>query len=430
MKTALTFQPIRWALDTAGLLAVLGCLLALGPLDQARAQSGWTRFRGPDGAGVGEASSIPVAFDEANYRWQTKLPGDGHSSPVLWENKVFLTCRLEDQNQRMVVCLSAVDGRILWLWKDRFEEYKQHSFNNFAASTPAVDADRVYVSWVSGKTFMVLALDHNGQEVWQRRMEDYQSRFGAGASPIVLDGLVIMGNLHPGKSSFLIGLDAATGQTRWQLKRTSASTSFVTPAVYRPKNGPPELIFASHAHGITSVDPRTGQVNWEVGELFTMKIVTSPVVADGLIFATAGKGGAGRESVAVRPPTTDSGGRGELVYKLESSLPYVPTPIACGEYLFVYSDAGVVTCIRAATGEQLWQERVSGELFSSPVRLGNRIYSVTKKGEVVVIEASSQYKPLAQSRLPEGSYATPAVANDCMYFRTFTHLICVGAGKP
>lgn len=410
--------------------SVLGCLLAVAVLSEARAQDGWTRFRGPDGTGLSQARSIPVTFHESDFRWKVPLPGSGHSSPVIFGGRLFLTCEVRERSERSVVCLDAADGRVLWSWKDTFQPYSNHRFNSYAASTPAVDADRVYVSWVSGATFIALALDHDGNQLWQRRLEDYQSRFGAGTSPVVIDDVVIVGNHHTGDGCFLIGLDAKTGETRWKVSRRSGRTSFVVPAVYRPQDGPVEVVFVSPAHGMTGLDPRSGKINWELGELFTQKTVSSPVIAGQLVFSTSGQGGRGVESAAVRRGDAASGRQAELVYRLSSALPYVPTPIVVGQHLFIWADNGMVTCVEAETGKKAWLERVEGEYFSSPICVGGRLYCVSKQGQVVVLEASPRFKLLASSRLPEGSYATPAVANGCIYFRTFNHLICVEGKGP
>ncbi|MFH1264282.1 MAG: PQQ-binding-like beta-propeller repeat protein [Planctomycetota bacterium] len=406
--------------------SVLGCWLAVALCGEVGAQEEWTRFRGPDGTGISTAKSIPVAFGESDYRWNVELPGSGHSSPVLWGEKIFLTCETPEEGERLVMCLAAADGRVLWTFKDTFEPYRNHRFNSFAASTPAVDADRVYISWVSGETFIVLALDHDGSQVWKRTMGDFKAMFGAGASPIVLDGVVIMGNDHAGESCFLIGLDAATGETRWELPRRTGLTSYVTPAVYRPDDGPVEVIFVSPAHGVTGVDPRTGKVNWELGGLFKLKNVASPVIAGELVFASGGQGAGGTESAVVRRGDGPSGRKPEQAHVIPSGLPYVPTPVVFGKHLFLWSDRGIVTCVEAATGTQMWQEEVGGQYFSSPICVDGRLYGVSKKGEVVVLHATPEYQLLAKSQLPEGSYATPAVANGCVYFRTFGRLICVG----
>lgn len=410
-------------------LPVLACLLALGVVTEIQAQDEWTRFRGPDGRGIAGATDLPVSFDESDYLWNVELPGRGHSSPVLWGDKMFLTCERQQENTRSVICLDATDGGLLWSFDDTFETFRNHKFNSYATSTPAVDADRVYVSWVSGKTFVVLALDHHGKQVWQRRMGDFEARFGAGASPIVIDGLVIMGNDHAGETSFLIGLDAPTGQTRWKVPRTSGMASYITPSVYRPSSGPPEVVFVSPSHGFTGLDPATGKVNWELGGLFTKKTVACPTIAGDLIFATGGQGGRGVESATVRRGDAPTGRKPEVAYTIESGLPYVPTPVVFEDHIYIWTDGGTVTCVEAATGKQVWQEEVGNQYFSSPICVAGRLYCVSKKGEVVALDASPSFKPPARSQLPEGSYATPAVANGRLYFRTFNRVICVGPEK-
>ena len=384
----------------------------------------WTRFRGPDGTGIGKGESIPVSFTEADYLWKVKLPGPGHSSPVLWGDRVFLTCTHDASEQREVVCLDAKSGKTLWSTTMPFTPYRHNSQNSFAASTPAVDAERVYVNWISGGIFVAIALDHAGDTLWQREMGEFKATHGAGASPIALGGLMIVGNDNK-ETSFLAGLDGKTGKTVWQIERNSKMTSYITPAVYRTKEGDPEVVFVSEANGMTAVDPVSGQKKWESDKLFTLKSVSSPVVAGSVIFATAGAGGAGRESAAVRP-----GDDPTVAWKLDRDLPYVTTPIAIGDLLYILSDAGVMTCVVAATGTQVWQEDLGGKFYASPVSVNGRIYLVTRNGEVIVLKAGPKYEVLAKSALPEISDATPAIANGRMYIRTLNHLMCFGDGKP
>jgi outer membrane protein assembly factor BamB len=259
-------------------------------------------------------------------------------------------------------------------------------------------------------------------------MGEFQARHGAGASPIALGGLMIVGNDNRA-ASFLAGLDGKTGKTVWQIERDSKMTSYITPAVYRPTEGGPEVVFVSEANGMTGVDAMSGQKKWESGKLFTLKSVASPVVAGNVIFATAGAGGAGRESAAVRPGDASTGRDPTVVWKLDRVLPYVPTPIAIGDHLYILSDAGVMTCVTAATGKQVWQERLGGNFYASPVSVNGRIYLVTRNGEVIVLKAGPEYKVLGKSTLPEKTDATPAIAMGRMYIRTLNHLICLGGTK-
>ncbi|MFC1766797.1 PQQ-binding-like beta-propeller repeat protein [Planctomycetota bacterium] len=383
----------------------------------------WTRFRGPDGTGMGTGESIPVSFTESDYKWKVKLPGPGHSSPVLWGNRVFLTCTQDARKQREVMCVDAESGNRLWLTKLPFTPYRHNRQNSFAASTPAVDAEHVYINWISGGQFVALALDHAGNQLWQREMGEFRARHGAGASPIAMGGLTIVGNDNQA-TSFLAGLNGKTGKPIWQIQRNSKMTSYATPTVYRSQDGAPEVVFVSEANGMTAVDPASGRVKWESEKLFTIKSVTSPVVAGGLIFATAGKGGAGRESAAVHP-----GNEPTVVWRLDKDLPYVCTPISVGKYLYILSDAGVMTCVITSTGKQVWQEDLGKNFYASPVCVNGRIYLVTRDGEVIVLQAGPEYKVLGKSTLPEKTDATPAIANGCMYIRTLNHLICIGGAK-
>ena len=244
----------------------------------------------------------------------------------------------------------------------------------------------------------------------------------------MLDGVVIAANDNGGKGSFLIGLDAGTGKTQWKQDRRSGLTPCVTPGVYRPKGGPAEVIFVSARHGMTSLDPKTGKTNWELSDLFKLRSVASPVMAGGVILATAGKGSGSRESAAVRPGGK-SGGKAQVAYRLKSAVPYVPTPVAVGKHLFTVSDSGTMTCLVAETGKTLWQQKLGGRYYSSPVCVNRRIYCISREGEAVVIEAADKFKLLARNKLAEGSHATPAIAGGRMYIRTYNHLICIGGGK-
>jgi outer membrane protein assembly factor BamB len=225
----------------------------------------------------------------------------------------------------------------------------------------------------------------------------------------------------------MIALDCETGATRWSVDRRSVKTSYSTPAVYRPNGGEAQLILSCTAHGVSSFDPNTGRLNWELPDLFgTIRVVGSPVVADGLIFAQCGAGGGGKRMVAISPPDPATGNAADVVYEVKGSLPYVPTPVAHGRWLFLWGDSGIVSCIDTSTGERVWRERVGGNYYGSPVRVGERIYCVSSEGEVVVLGAQKVYQLLGRIDLGEPSRSTPAVADGVMYLRTLSHLMAIG----
>jgi outer membrane protein assembly factor BamB len=393
----------------------------------------WPRFRGPNGAGISDAVTVPVKWTPEDYNWKAKLPGAGHGSPVLWGSRVFLICCDNESARRTVLCLAAADGRILWQRDYPSKPYAQHQDNSFATSTPAADADGLYVTWTTPDEVVLLALDHEGRDKWRRNLGPFVGKHGSGTSPIVYEDIVVLANEQedlgrmPGGGrgagqSFLAAVDRKTGRTRWQTPRRTALAAYSTPCVYRPADGPPELIFTSTAHGITSVEPATGKVLWAVEKVFLDRCVASPVCAPGLVIASYGYGTRGTLQAAVRPPSRQASGEPQIAWETKKSVPLVPTPIVKDGRLFCWADDGTVTCMNVSSGEVIWRERVGGQFYGSPVCVNNRLYCIAKNGEVVVIAASEKYEPLGRVALGEPSFATPAVAGGVMYLRTAGHL--------
>jgi outer membrane protein assembly factor BamB len=413
------------------LLAALGFAMATS----AAAQE-WTRFRGPNGTGLSDATSVPTSWTEKDYNWVTELPGMGHSSPVIWGNKIFLTSGDEATAERYVLCLSTANGKILWKKDYSSKTHTKHKFNTYASATPAVDESHVYVVWSTPEQYTLLALDHQGREVWNRDLGKFISQHSCGTSPIVYEDLVILGNEQDGEmegkeagKSFLIAVDRKTGETRWQVERTSDVVAYSTPCVYHPEGGKPQLIFNSKAHGISSIDPATGKVNWEIGGLLDKRSCSSSLFADGLFIASCGSGGGGNYLVAAYPGDIGTSNAGQLAYQIKEAAPYVPTPIAVGKLLFLWSDKGIVSCVKAASGETLWHNRVGGNFFGSPICVGDRLYNIADDGSVVVIAASDSFNLLAKIPLGEQSHSTPAVADGTMYLRTVSHLYSIGGKR-
>jgi len=389
----------------------------------------WTRFRGPNGSGISAATTVPAQFSPGDYNWRVELPGRGHSSPIVWGGKLFVTSAEEQTGKRHVLCLSTKDGKELWRRTYDFKPYHLHDYNASAASTPTVDSERVYVVMPEDGRFIVAALDQQGREVWTRDLGSFKTQHGGSSSPILVDGVLIVNNEPEDSQGSLVGLDRATGKVLWQRKRSSMACPYATPTVYQPTGGPAEVVFASTAHGLTSLDPRTGELNWEVPGLTKLRCVASPLIVDGLVYQASGQGDGGRQAVAVRPGSKKAGTEPKVAYNIARGPSYVPTPIAVDGRIYAWGDAGIVSCIRAATGETIWQERVGGNFFGSPVCVGGKLYAVSAKGEVVVIEAGETFKVVGRSDLAESSHATPAVSDGVMYLRTTSHLISVGGKK-
>lgn len=389
----------------------------------------WTRFRGPNGQGQSEATTIPITWTENDYNWKVELPGIGHSSPVVWGDKVFVTSADPATATLHVICLSTANGKELWHRDFASAVYHVHTQNNFASSTPALDAKRIYFAWANTEHYYLAALTHDGHDAWQIDLGPFKSEHGFGTSPIVVDDMVVITNDQEGDNRFLIAVDSATGQQRWRIPRKYAdnrqNASYSTPCLLETERGR-ELIVCSWAHGISSHDLKTGQENWEA-PVFKLRPVASPVLADGLILASCGEGGGNNTVVALRPGSKDARPP-ELAYAPidRSSAPYIPTICTAGDLAFLWGEKGIVACMDIPSGKMRWRERVGGNFFSSPIRVRDRIYNISADGEVVVLAAEPEFKLLARNPLGEGTQATPAVADGKMYLRTASHLISIG----
>ncbi len=386
----------------------------------------WTRFRGPNGTGLSTAKTVPTKWTADEIAWKVSLPGAGHSSPVIWGNKVFLTTAEEAKGIFSALCLDTADGRVLWRRDFKFSRFEKHNYNSFASTTPTVDEQRLYVAWTTPAHFTLAAFDHNGNTIWEKDLGPFVSQHNGGASPILYEDKIILANEQDG-DSFLIGVEATTGATRWKTPRQTTRAAYGTPCVFQPpEGGPPVLVFTGQSHGVSALDPENGRVVWEYATAFDKRSVSSPVIAGRFVLGSCGSGGGGNYVVAIRPGDAAQNKKAEIAWQVRRSAPYVPTSIAVGDLVFLWSDGGVLSCVRAPTGEVKWQERVGGDFFGSPVCVDGRLFCVSVRGEVVVAAAADKFAVLARNPLDELCRSTPAVAGGKMFIRTASHLFCIG----
>lgn len=384
----------------------------------------WTRFRGPNGAGRAGAIDVPLEWTAEDFQWKAKLPGVGHSSPVTWEDRVFVTCADESTALRRVAAVDFQSGRILWTREFPSETYRHHRDNSFAAASPAVDAYGVYVTWSTPEEITLRGLSHDGKDLWRRSLGPLECRYGSGVSPMTHEGLVVLPSFQR-SGSFLLAVDSKTGETRWKVPRQGSPVSYATPCVRRRPDGGEELIFLGTVDAVTAVDPRTGKVTWELDGLADNvereRPVASPVLAGNLVVGSFAMSGMGTQVYCVQPGSADAEPR--RVLRLEKVMPYVPTPLVRDDLLFLLQDGGRMGCHRLPSGELLWRERIRAGFYSSPILVGKHIYIVSKEGTVFVLAAGEKFEQLARCELGERSFATPAVKDGSLLFRTHGHLM-------
>ncbi len=409
-------------MKTTGLLILLATLTGSPAAD-------WSQLRGPEGHGVAEAPGVPASLTEKDIAWSIELPGKGHSSPVAWGGRIFVTAEGAKPGTRHVLGIDAATGRELWRYTDTFEAYPQHQFNSYAASTPVADAERVYVSWLSGSKRVVLALDHAGKKMWERSPGHWQEQHGSSASPILVDGLLVVPNDHSaGKDAGFFALDPKTGATKWQASTQTERSSFSTPVVVTGPDGKKQLVCSSQPAALTAFDPATGRELWKLDHpVPDARAVGMPVVMDGIVFATVGQGGNGRGAVAVKPGSSDGKTPPKLVWEASNKIPYVPTGVATGGKLYLLNDGGLLSCVEPATGEQVWQERGPGKAYSSLVCVNGNLCAISRDGTLMTVKAADTFQPLGQLKLGDECQTTPAVIGGRLIVRTNTKLIALGS---
>lgn len=461
------------------------CFVLTTPLlaDEAR----WPQFRGPNGSGVADEAKPPVVFGaETNLTWRVPVP-PGPSSPCIWADRIFLTAF--DQGKLQTICLRRDDGQVQWRQAapaEKLEVFHEKE-GSPAASTPVSDGERVYVYF--GSCGMI-AYDMKGVEQWRHPMPTIETfgGFGTGASPLLVDGLVIMPRDGLGKSE-LLALDAASGNLRWRTDR-GQSYSWCSPVLWK-HDAVQEIVMPASAV-LKGYSLQTGAERWALPGLAAATCST-PVTGDGWLFvsswspteaatapepfaAVLGKldknkdGLLSREEAAEWPlqpmfqsfdlnqngqvsadeydrvrslalrskngllgiraagvaPITEA----QVVWRQQKGLPYVPSPLLYRGRLYVVKDGGLVSCFEPETGKPIYlQERLGalGSYYASPVAADGRIYAASVTGTVTVFKAADELQVLARNELGERLSASPAIVGDYLYIRTATHLYAFGA---
>jgi outer membrane protein assembly factor BamB len=420
-----------------GLLLLIVCATLVS---SAGAQD-WTRFRGPNGTGESEATTIPASWKPQDENWRIELPGgDGHSSPVLWGDKLFILSGDRTTATRYMLCINAKDGKEIWRKVYPGVPHHLHANSSFASVTPACDAERVYVAWSDPEFTRLMALDHKGNEVWTLNLGPWISQHGFGSSPMLYQDLVVINcsqedSKRPGdpqpKESFIVAVEQSTGKIRWRTDRKIDSASYSVCTVRKNEAGQDELLCNTQAEGLFALDPATGKQNWSAPVL-SMRSVSCPLFVAGLVFGSTGSGGGGHYLVAVKP-----GKEPEEAYRIKTAptgqqsvsiASYVGTPVCRGNLMFIFEDRqGHASCLDAETGKVLWfKPRLGQMFFGSPVRAGDKIFVVDTEGTVICLAADREFQELGRTELKELCRSTPAIAGGRMYIRTVSHLLSVG----
>jgi outer membrane protein assembly factor BamB len=389
---------------------------------QAASAENWPQFRGARGDGTSHETNAPLQWSAAqNVKWKTPLPGAGHSSPIVWEESIFVTAA-DEGGGRSLMRVDANTGKIVWQKKVvTARKEAMHSENNSASSTPATDGTRVVTSFQVGDRVDLRCFDFDGKEIWAVQPLRFDGQHGYGYSPIIYKDLVLFDCRQEGEAA-LLALDKRSGAVRWRAVPANKRISHVTPLLIT-QGGQLQLI-VSGSNETRSYDPSNGRAIWWCKGPSDVA-VAGLVFGDGMVFATAGYPDRTRMAVRVN-------GRGDVTkthvaWSLRRQVAYVPSPVFHGGHVYSIIDEGMVCCFDAKTGQSKWEHRLGGRFRSSLVLAGDRIYATNDKGLTTVFEANpGEFRALGSNDLGEFCYATPAISNGRMFLRTGSNLFCVG----
>ena len=387
----------------------------------------WSGWRGPQRNAVSAESDVVTTWsDTSQVRWQVPLPGAGISSPVIWDDQVFVTASDgAKQDELHVVCLSRHDGRELWhqrLWGTSPTRYHATK-SNMASPTPVTDGKYVYAFFGTGDLF---CLKSDGQLVWQRSLATeygrFENRFSATSSPLLHGESVILQCDHYG-DSYVVAVDRKTGADRWRRERTEEWLSWSSPQLVRvPESDRYELLLCGSLK-IDGLDPRTGAKLWTVNGM-QQECIPTPVVGHGLIFAVSGPGG---KTLAIRPGGKGDVSESHVIWENARGVPFVPSAILVGNYYYLVNDDGIATCLDATTGKRLWQKRLPGRYTASPVATNEHLYFCNEDGDTLVVRAGQKrFEQVARNRLAQPIFASPAISQGSLFIRTSKNLLRVG----
>jgi outer membrane protein assembly factor BamB len=387
----------------------------------------WPRWRGPSGQGLAVGSGFPDRWSSTqNIVWRAPVPGRGHSSPIIWGDRIYLTTAYND-GRASVLAFDRASGKRAWeaFVPDTTAEYL-HQKNSHASATPVTDGTRVYASFGSKG---LLAVDLAGKVLWHRSLGTLDNYHGTAGSPLLYKDRIILYQDHEGGSqggAFVAAFDVATGKPIWRTAR-SATVGWGTPVAVRA--GDRDEIVVSGQQQVVSYDPASGAELWRCRGN-TYEVIPTPVVGQGLIFCSSGRAG---PTIAIRP-----GGSGDITgshvaWTSPRGSPFVPSPLLVGNYLYIVNDmAAIATCFEATTGKVMWQGRLGvarPEGFSaSPVAADGKIFFTNDDGETFVLKEGPAFELLHVNSLGARVLASPALVDGRWYFRTDRELVVIGAG--
>lgn len=413
--------------------------------------SDWPGWRGPTANGVSTLKGIPISWShEQNVAWKTAVPGRGHSSPVVWGNRLFLTTDIEGEvipgagppkhhmggqpfrhpdsvsgNRKhtlKVMCFDTGSGKVLWertaYQGPVFDDI--HKFNTYATPTAVTDGKSVYAYFESQGLYKY---DFEGNLLWKISLGGISTLgIGTGVSPVLFqDKILILADQDDGQSSFLAAVSTADGKIAWKVARKEAIT-WTTPVIIESGKGP--LLIVSATEDVVAYDPRTGKEIWRT-EGVDGNSVHTPVFGHGMVYVSTGF--PKKRVMAIRLDPKQ--GEDRVAWKYDKGTGYIPSAILYGDCLYIMTGNGLLTCLDARTGEPKYEGKrfpQPGEFTSAPVAADGKLMITSNDGDTYVLKAGPVHEILATNSLGEQVFASPALSGGSVYIRSAGNLYRIG----
>lgn len=438
------------------LVILFFCLFFISVPASAGSESGkyeknWAQWRGPHADGVSPYGKAPVNWDEGtNIKWKVKIPGMGHATPIIWDDKIFistaiqtdkkiesedssgggnifmrLSARTKYVHQFALYVFNRSDGSILWhrIAREELPHEGSHSTGSWASNSPVTDGEHVYAYFGSRGLY---CYDMKGNLVWEKDFGDMQTRmsFGEGSSPALYKNTLVVPWDHEGES-FIVALDKKTGKEIWKRNRDEA-TAWGTPLIVE-SNGRPQVITNGTTH-IRSYDLEKGEPVWQSTGM-TQNTIPSPVESNGIVYIMSGFRGFALQAIRLSEAKGDIAGSKAILWTLSQETPYTPSPLLYDNMLyFTKENKNRLSCFRADTGEACYTgERLEGlsGLYASPVGADGKVYIASRNGATIVIKHGPEYKVLATNKLDDAFSASPVIVDNELFLRGEKYLYCI-----
>ena len=384
----------------------------------------WPQFRGPTGQGLSEAVDLPLTWSETeNVAWKIQIPGRGWSSPVVLENKIWLTTgvaggrSLQGGHSLRAVGIDLDSGRFLHdVEVFRLEGAPSlHEKNTSASPTPILEEGRVYVHF---GTFGTAALDSHGKTLWKSRRFRYTEQYGPGGTPALGEDLLVV-SCDGTDKQFVAALDKNNGKVRWKTCREDGDMAYSTPLVIRSEGL--QQVVSTGGNQAVSYELSSGKKLWWI-RYRGFSQVPRPLFAHGLVYLVNPAGEGPPILYAVCPQGRGNVSDSHVVWTWQRGVPVTPSPLIVGDEIYFVSDNGILTCLDARDGRQYWRERLGGNFSASPAYADGKIFFLSEEGKTTVIKPGSHFEKLAENQLDGRTLASIAIVDRSILIRSDTHL--------